>query len=155
MSLALATDNQTDQRENYCKLLIWWKSPDEIDDQELLRRIMNLGTWEMWQWAWKHFTKESFIHCLEDARYGDFSKGSWYYWHLRLSISPIPPIPRNRFLIGKRRGEVPRYMSFKNLDLSVLPQAPSVSNFRNTLSIKYFRPKSNIILNILDFSLIY
>ena len=44
MSQALATSNQTDQRESYCKLLIWWKSPDEIDDQELLRRIMNLGT---------------------------------------------------------------------------------------------------------------
>ena len=98
MSQALATANQTDPRENYCKLLIWWKSPDEIDDQELLRRIMNLGTWEMWQWAWKQFSKESFVHCLEDARYGDFSNGSWHYWHLRLSISPIPPIPRNRFL---------------------------------------------------------
>ena len=98
MSQALAIANQTDQRANYCKLLIWWKSPDEVNDQELLRKIMNLGTWEMWQWAWKHFTKESFIHCLEDGRYGDFSKGSWYYWHLRLSISPIPTIPRNRFL---------------------------------------------------------
>ena len=72
MSQALATANQTDQRENYCKLLIWWKSPDEIDDPELLRRIMNLGTWEMWQWAWKHFSKESFIYCLKDAVMGTF-----------------------------------------------------------------------------------
>jgi hypothetical protein len=53
MSQALATANQSDKRENYCKLLIWWKSPNEVDDQELLRKIMNLGTWEMWQWAWK------------------------------------------------------------------------------------------------------
>ena len=98
MSQALATANQSDKRENYCKLLIWWKSPDKVDDQELLRKIMNLGTWEMWQSAWMHFAKESFVHCLEDARYGDVSKGSWHYWHLRLSISPIPPIPRNRFL---------------------------------------------------------
>ena len=98
MSQTLATANQTDQRENYCKLLIWWKNPDEIDDQELLRRIMNLGTWEMWQWAWKHVSKESFVHCLEDARYGDFSKGSWHYWHLRLGISPIPNLPKNQFL---------------------------------------------------------
>ena len=98
MNQVLATDNQTDQKENYCKLLIWWKSPDEIDDQELLRKIMNLDTWEMWQWAWQNFTEESFLHCLTDARYRDFSKGSWHYWHLRLSISPIPQIPRNRFL---------------------------------------------------------
>ena len=98
MSQALATANQTDPRVNYCKLLIWWKSPDEIDDQELLRRIMNLGTWEMWQWAWKHFSKESFVHCLEDARYGDFSRGSWHYWHLRLGISLSLTYRKNQFL---------------------------------------------------------
>jgi hypothetical protein len=91
MSQALATVNQTNQRENYCKLLIWRKSPDEVNDQELLRKIMNLGTWDMWQWDWKHFNKESFINCLADSRYGDFSKGSWYYWH-----SPIDlPYPTN------------------------------------------------------------
>ena len=74
MSQVLATDNQTDQRENYCKLLIWWKSPDEIYDQELLRKIMNLGTWEMWQWAWQNFTEESFVNCLTDARVWRFLK---------------------------------------------------------------------------------
>ena len=62
MRQAFATTNPTDQRANYCKLLIWWKSPDEVNDQELLGKIMNLGTWEMWQWDWKHFTKESSIH---------------------------------------------------------------------------------------------
>jgi hypothetical protein len=42
VSQALATANQTAQRENYCILLISWKSPDEVNDQELLRKIMNL-----------------------------------------------------------------------------------------------------------------
>ena len=98
MSKALATANQTDPKENYCKLLIRWKSPDEIDDQELLRKIMNLGTWGMWQWARKQFSKESFVHCLEDACYGNFSKGSWHYWHIRLEISPIPCLRKNQFL---------------------------------------------------------
>tara|TARA_E500000178_G_C16922103_1_gene707718 strand:+ start:907 stop:1236 length:330 start_codon:yes stop_codon:yes gene_type:complete len=107
MNQALAAANQTDQREHFCKLLIWWKRPDEVDDQELLRKIMNLGTWEMWQLAWNHFTKESFNHCLEDARYGDFYKGSWYYWHLRLLFSPIPPIPRNRFLSENEKVKFP------------------------------------------------
>ena len=44
MNQALAAANQTDKRENYCKQLIWWKSPGEVDDQELLRKIMNLDT---------------------------------------------------------------------------------------------------------------
>ena len=60
MSQALAIANQTDQRANYCKLLIWWKSPDEVNDQELLRKIMNLGTWEMWQHTNAPFIYKSF-----------------------------------------------------------------------------------------------
>ena len=57
MNQALAAANQTDKRENYCKLLIWWKSPGEVDDQQLLRKIMNLDTWEAWHWALKYFIK--------------------------------------------------------------------------------------------------
>ena len=40
-----------DLREQICQDLVWWKNPQEVEDSELLRRIMNLGTWEMWQWA--------------------------------------------------------------------------------------------------------
>ena len=45
MSQALATANQTNQRENYCKLLIWWKSPDEIDDQDITS--VNHESWHL------------------------------------------------------------------------------------------------------------
>ena len=44
MRQAFATTNQTDKKEIYCKLLIWRKSPDEVDDQELLRKIINFDT---------------------------------------------------------------------------------------------------------------
>lgn len=38
------------------------EKPNEVNDLELLRRIMNLGTWEMWQSAWQNFTEEFFVH---------------------------------------------------------------------------------------------
>ena len=92
MSQALATTNQTDQRENYCKLLIWWKSPAEVNDQELLRKFMNLGTWDMWQWAWKHFTKESFVTLFRGCTlWGLFQRVL-----VQLASSPIDlPYPTN------------------------------------------------------------
>lgn len=95
----MGTEYETaDVRNQICHNLVWWKNPQEVEDSELLPRIINLGTWEMWQWAWKHLAKKSFVYCLEDARYGDFSKGSWHYWHIKLGISPIPRMPKNQFL---------------------------------------------------------
>jgi hypothetical protein len=75
MNQTLVQPKNTNQKEFFCKLMIWWKKPNEFKNQDLLRRIMNLGTWEMWQWAWQNFTEESVVHCLIDARYEDFSKG--------------------------------------------------------------------------------
>ena len=87
-----------DLREQICQDLVWWKNPQEVEDLELLRRIMNLGTWEMWQWARNNFTVKFFIDTLTHAKYGDFSPGSWHYWHIKLVISPIPRLPKNQFL---------------------------------------------------------
>ena len=76
MSQALATANQTDQRVNYCKLLVWWKSPDKIEDHELLRKIMNLGTWEMRQWTIKKSRVKFFIYGLTEVKCEDFASSS-------------------------------------------------------------------------------
>jgi len=38
MIQTLSKDNQTDKRENYYKLLIWWKIQDVIEEEELLRK---------------------------------------------------------------------------------------------------------------------
>ena len=40
MSQTLVQSKNTNQRENFCKLLTWWKKPNEVNDLELLRRIM-------------------------------------------------------------------------------------------------------------------
>ena len=86
-----------DLREQICQDLVWWKNPQEVEDSELLRRIMNLGTWEMWQWTRNNFPVIFSIDGLTQARYGDFSPGFWHYWHISLGDSPIPPLPTNQF----------------------------------------------------------
>ena len=41
----LKTDYETaDLRDQICQELVCWKNPQEVEDSELLRRIMNLGT---------------------------------------------------------------------------------------------------------------
>ena len=65
-----------DLREQSCQDLVWSKNPQEVEDSELLRRIMNIGTWEMWQWARTTFPVKFFIDALTQARYDDFSPGS-------------------------------------------------------------------------------
>jgi hypothetical protein len=87
-----------DLRDQFCQDLVWWKNSQDVEDSELLRRIMNLGTWEMWQWARNKFPVKFFIDTLTEAKYGDFSSGSWHYWHIKLEISPIPRLPKNQFL---------------------------------------------------------
>lgn len=87
-----------DLRDQICQDLVWWKKPQEVDDSELLRRIMNPGTWEMLQWARNKFPVKFFVDALTHAKYGDFSPRSWHYWHIKLGISPIHCLPKNQFL---------------------------------------------------------
>ena len=87
-----------DLRNQISQGLVWWKIPQEAEDSELLRWIMSLGAWEVWQWARNLFSVKFFIEALTEAKYGDFSSGSWHYWHIRLRISPVPRCPKIHFL---------------------------------------------------------
>ena len=98
MTLTEIEYETADLRDQICHDLVWWKTPKEVEDSELLRRIMNLVTWEMWQWARNIFSVKFFIDALTQTKYGDFSSGSRHYWHIRLGISPIPSLPKNQFL---------------------------------------------------------
>ena len=98
MTLTDIKYEKADLRDQICQDLVWWKNPQEVEDSELLRRIMNLGTWEMWQWARTTFPVKFFVDALTHVKYGDFSPGSWHYWHIKLGIPPIPCLPKNQFL---------------------------------------------------------
>ena len=48
MTLSNADYETADLSEQICQDLIWWKNPQEVEDSELLRLILNLGTWAIW-----------------------------------------------------------------------------------------------------------
>lgn len=74
--------------------LVWWKPPEEVDFHYLVRRVMNMGTFEMQRYLAKRHGGEIFATALRGAELGEFSPQAWNYWHLRLGIRPTPPLPR-------------------------------------------------------------
>jgi hypothetical protein len=59
------------------------------------------------------------------ARYGDFPKGSWHYWHIRLSISPILPDPKNKFLAKNEEVRFPGKQTSLNKIAHLTPSSLS------------------------------
>ena len=81
---------------------IWWKTPDEaIEFPELvLAQIMDLCTWEDLAVLEEIFSKEEFLHILNNAIAGQFRPQSWNFWYIRLGYKydEIPPYPAQRIL---------------------------------------------------------
>ena len=78
--------------------LIWWKKPADalVDRRRFLAQVMTLGTWNDISEA-KHFwTEENFREALREAPPGVFDVRSWTYWHHRLDLLPVPPLPTRK-----------------------------------------------------------
>jgi len=75
--------------------LFWWKEPEGAlaEPVRFLAQVMTLGTWEDWQVALRHWSEEDFRRALRHAPPGVIDPRSWAYWHRRLGIEPIPPLP--------------------------------------------------------------
>ncbi len=78
-----------------CRKLIWWKSPSDVNEHELLAKIMEKGTVEMITVAWIDLGEKAFKDTLLRAHFGEFSQLSWSYWHHRLGVSDIPSLPEH------------------------------------------------------------
>jgi len=79
--------------------LLWWKPPEQSvgDPIDLACRIMTYGTWDDVLLAQDELGTDLFHEALRRAPAGIFDRRSWQYWHLRLGISPIPPLPKRQF----------------------------------------------------------
>ena len=79
--------------EKIARTLVWWKPPEEVEFHYLVRRVMNDGTLPMQQWLRERHGEEIFRQALAGAELGQLSPRAWNYWHLRLGLEPIPPLP--------------------------------------------------------------
>lgn len=75
--------------------LFWWKTPEDAlaDRNRFLTQVMSLGTWNDIELARGFWPDNLFREALQRASPGVFDPRSWSYWHHRLDLLPVPPMP--------------------------------------------------------------
>lgn len=78
--------------------LFWWKGPDEAlaDERRFLAQAMTFGSWGDMEVVVSMYGENALRAALVDAPPGVFDRRSWAYWHARLGVDPVPPLPRRR-----------------------------------------------------------
>lgn len=86
--------------ERLARRLFWWKTPEDALRQPLrfLAQLMTWGTWDDWQVAQRFWSDDDFRAALRAAAPGVFDPRSWTYWHRRLDLLPIPPLPQRQLI---------------------------------------------------------
>lgn len=74
----------------------WWQPvAATLENTPLfLCRIMALATWDDICVALDHYGRNAFQEALQNAPPGLFDPCSWHYWHHRLELPPVPPLPQ-------------------------------------------------------------
>jgi hypothetical protein len=87
-----------DRLRNLAERLVWWQPPDATlaDTPRFLAQVMAYGDWQEASFAIETFSEAAMVAALRDAPPGVFDDRSWSYWHVRLGIDPVPPLPRRR-----------------------------------------------------------
>lgn len=78
---------------------VWWNTPEwAIEHADILiANVMNLGNWDDIQALRKEVGDEVLKMVLRQPPVGHFTYRSWDYWHIKLDITPIPPLPTRKF----------------------------------------------------------
>lgn len=82
------------------KRYVWWETPEWACTHPtvFLANLMNIGTWNDIQTARHLLGDATFKEALLEAPPGYFGYRAWDYWHLKLGLTPIPPLPKRSFL---------------------------------------------------------
>jgi len=77
---------------------VWWQPPKRtLDDPRLfLAQVMTLGTVADIRWLLSRVSTSELRRVLRDPPVGIFNGRSWNFWHLRLGLTPTPPLPARR-----------------------------------------------------------
>ncbi len=78
------------------KRYIWWESPLWATHHPIffLAQVMNLGSWDDILLLQRLVSKKTLQDVLKAAPPGVFNQRSWDYWHARLHMDPVPPLPK-------------------------------------------------------------
>ncbi|OGT67663.1 MAG: hypothetical protein A3I12_06345 [Gammaproteobacteria bacterium RIFCSPLOWO2_02_FULL_38_11] len=78
---------------------VWWNSTEWACQHAplFLSHVMNAGAWEDIQSLRQEVNDALLKKILLQAPPGIFTYRSWDYWHVKLGISPIPPLPKRKF----------------------------------------------------------
>lgn len=81
--------------ERLAKKYIWWESVKWAEEHPIvfLANVMNLGVWDDILLMRKYFGDVALREVLLKAPPGYFSYRSWDFWHHKLDVLPIPPLP--------------------------------------------------------------
>jgi len=87
------------QLKHLAKKYVWWEQPAWAlaHPDIFLANVMNLGEWGDILTIRKLLGDEVLRQALQEAPPGYFSYRSWDYWHLKLNLLPIPPLPKREF----------------------------------------------------------
>ncbi len=78
--------------------LFWWKSPDAAlaEERRFLAQAMTFGSWKDMELVRSVYGMDALRAVLADAPPGVFDRRSWSYWHVKLELMPVPPLPERR-----------------------------------------------------------
>ena len=66
------------------------------DQPHFLAMLMTYGTLEDTRWLLSNYPPEELRDALRQAPPGIFNGRSWHYWHLKLGLEPVRPLPKRR-----------------------------------------------------------
>ena len=81
------------------KKVVWFQTAEETlrNPDQFLAHVMRYGDVDDWLIAEQHYQKEDFKAVLRKPPSGVFDERSWYFWHLRLGLEHVGPLPERRF----------------------------------------------------------
>jgi hypothetical protein len=78
--------------------LIWWKDPDAAlaDPRRFLAQAMTDANLIDMTYLRSVVGDETLLDALRHPPAGVFDRRSWTFWHVKLGLMPVPPLPERR-----------------------------------------------------------
>jgi hypothetical protein len=84
-----------EQLARIARKIFWWGTPEEAleNTDRFLAQVMVYGDWDDVSETLSMFGEDAFRNVLREPPSGVFDLKSWTYWHHRLGVAPLPPLP--------------------------------------------------------------